>query len=50
MKSEILHKKRDFANVRELIEWAGEEYSDRIPILIKCNRAIRKKRKYLFPL
>ncbi|MBR2650441.1 MAG: AMP-binding protein [Clostridia bacterium] len=29
MKNDILHPKREFANMRELIEWAGEEYSDR---------------------
>lgn len=30
MKNEILHKRRDFTTVKELIEWAGNEYSDKI--------------------
>ncbi len=30
MKNELLHPRHEFANLRELIEWAGEEYKDRI--------------------
>ena len=29
MKNEILHEKTEFANVRELIEWAAEKYGDK---------------------
>lgn len=29
MKNHILHEKKDFADARELIEWAGDEYADR---------------------
>lgn len=29
MKNDILHKRRDFRNARELIEWAGKEYSEK---------------------
>ena len=28
-KQDILHKRNDFENVRELVEWAAKEYSDR---------------------
>ncbi|MBQ7336541.1 MAG: AMP-binding protein [Clostridia bacterium] len=28
MKNEMLHEKREFANVRELVEWATKEYGD----------------------
>ncbi len=28
MKNQILHEKRDFTNVRELVEWAGKEYGE----------------------
>ncbi len=28
MKNEMLHERRDFANVRALVEWAAEEYGD----------------------
>ncbi len=28
MKNELLHERRDFANVRELVEWAAEEYGE----------------------
>ena len=28
MKNEMLHERRDFANVRELIEWAGDTYGE----------------------
>lgn len=27
MKKDVLHEKKEFTNVRELVEWAGEEYS-----------------------
>ena len=30
MKKQLLHEKREFRDVRTLIEWAGDEYSDRI--------------------
>ena len=30
MKNHILHEKKYFANVRELVEWAGEEHDDKI--------------------
>jgi len=29
MKSELLHEKRQFENVRSLVEWAGDEWSER---------------------
>ncbi|MBQ8290763.1 MAG: AMP-binding protein [Clostridia bacterium] len=29
MKNELLHEKREFTTVRELIEWAADEYKDR---------------------
>ncbi|MBE6636444.1 MAG: hypothetical protein E7618_01430 [Ruminococcaceae bacterium] len=29
MKNEMLHERRDFETVRDLVEWAGEEYADR---------------------
>ncbi len=29
MKNQILHERRDFTDIRELIEWAGEEYKER---------------------
>ena len=28
MKNEMLHKKREFASVRELVEWAGKKYGE----------------------
>ncbi len=28
MKNELLHERRDFANVRELVEWSAEEYGE----------------------
>lgn len=30
MKSEILHKKVEYANMRELVEWIGDTYGDKI--------------------
>ena len=30
MKKDMLHEKREFTNVRHLVEWAGETYGDRI--------------------
>lgn len=30
MKKEILHEKHEYANVRELVEWAAEQYGDNI--------------------
>ena len=30
MKKHALHEKKEFANVRELVEWSGTEYADRI--------------------
>ena len=29
MKNELLHEKRDFVNMRNLVEWAGDEWSER---------------------
>ncbi|MBR7185070.1 MAG: AMP-binding protein [Clostridia bacterium] len=29
MKNQVLHEKREFANVRQLIEWAGDTYAER---------------------
>ena len=30
MKKELLHEKRDFINIRDIVEWAGDEWRDRI--------------------
>ena len=37
MKQNALHERRDFSNVRELIEWAGMHYSDRIAYSFRLN-------------
>ena len=37
MKNQMLHEKRDFADVRQLIEWAGEAHGD------KCAYSFRSK-------
>ncbi|MBE6649745.1 MAG: hypothetical protein E7613_00390 [Ruminococcaceae bacterium] len=36
MKKQILHEKKEFANIRELVEWAGEEHGD------KCAYSFRR--------
>ena len=30
MRKDMLHEKREFTNVRHLIEWAGETYGERV--------------------
>lgn len=35
MKSKMLHAKNEFTNVRELLEWAGEQYGDNIAFSYK---------------
>ena len=37
MKKHALHEKKEFANVRELVEWAAVEYKDRIAYSYKPN-------------
>ena len=37
MKNHILHEKREFTNVRHLIEWAGEHYGDKIAYSYRDN-------------
>ncbi|MBQ7346754.1 MAG: AMP-binding protein [Clostridia bacterium] len=37
MKNEILHEKTEFANVRELIEWAGETYGEKTAFSFRRN-------------
>ena len=37
MKNQILHEKKYFANVRELVEWAGEEHDDKIAYSYRPN-------------
>ena len=37
MKNHILHEKKYFANVRELVEWAGEEHDDKIAYSFRPN-------------
>ncbi len=37
MKNEILHEKTEFANVRELVEWAGDKYGDKIAYSFRRN-------------
>ena len=37
MKNEMLHERRDFTNVRELVEWAGETHGDANAFSFKPN-------------
>jgi len=37
MKNEILHEKTEFANVRELVEWAAEAYGEKIAYSFRRN-------------
>ncbi len=37
MKHHILHEKREFTNVRDLVEWAGEFYGDKIAYSYREN-------------
>ena len=48
MKKDVLHEMRDFSDMRELIEWAGEEYSDRIAYSYKNKPSDRDTQKISF--
>ncbi|MBR5460149.1 MAG: AMP-binding protein [Clostridia bacterium] len=39
MKKELLHEKREFINMRDLVEWAGDEWGDRIAYSWKLSPA-----------
>ncbi len=48
MKKDVLHEMRDFSDMRELIEWAGEEYSDRIAYSYKNKPSDKDTQKISF--
>ena len=49
MKSHVLHKKREFRDVRALIEWAGEFYHDRYAFSFRPDPHKPEKTKISFP-
>lgn len=38
MSKDLLHEKKEFSNVRELVEWAGEEYGEKTAYSYKINQ------------
>lgn len=38
MSKDLLHEKKEFSNVRELVEWAGEEYGEKTAYSYKLNQ------------
>ncbi len=48
-KKHLLHPKREFENVRALIEWAGDFYSDRIAFSYRIDPRAKDVSKVSFP-
>ena len=49
MKSHILHERPEFDTVRDLIEWAGKEYNDRIAYSYRVTPRTEEITKVSFP-
>nr|MBQ4319773.1 AMP-binding protein [Clostridia bacterium] len=48
-KKEAIHEKVEFTDVRSLIEWAGEKYSDRIAYSYRTSPSAKEVIKVTFP-
>ena len=48
MRNEMLHEKREFENVRALIEWAGEAHADRVAYSYRANPSDKEVVKVTF--